>query len=70
MRTPFRRRPVGARAKPGSRSQTYPAPVLGWVTNENLAESRGPSARVLDNAFPELQGVRFRGGAVKAATIG
>ena len=53
-----------------ARSFTFPAPTRGWVTNENLAASKGVGATVLENWFTESTGIRLRGGASKAATIG
>lgn len=50
--------------------KTMPAPVRGWVTNENLALANGLGCRVLENWFPEYDGVRPRGGAAQVATIG
>ncbi len=49
---------------------SFPAPVRGWVTNENLATQQTGSARVLDNWFCTERGIRLRAGAPKAATIG
>ncbi len=53
-----------------SRTFTFPAPVRGWVTNENLSQTRPGSCLVLDNWFPTRKGARLRGGAKKVATVG
>lgn len=60
----FRKRPVRMAHK------TFPAPVRGWVENENLAASGPAGALVLENWFPTQKGIRLRGGATKEATIG
>jgi len=52
------------------KSKTFPAPIRGWVLNENLATVGPASARVLDNWFPTTTGARIRAGAFKHATIG
>lgn len=50
--------------------KTFPAPVAGWVTNENLASARRASARLLENWFPGSDTLRLRGGSQKYATVG
>jgi hypothetical protein len=64
------RRPA-ARIKPRlAKSQSYPAPMGGWIKNVNLAtpDARLPSgqkvngAAVLENWFPTATGIRMRGG--------
>lgn len=62
MRVGLRRGAVGGRGQSVSRSQTIPAPVRGWVTNENLSASTPGSALVMDNYIPTQTGVKFRGG--------
>lgn len=52
------------------RSETLPAPTRGWVTNTNLVDHPKQSAIVLDNWFPESDGLTVRGGQVQHATIG
>ena len=47
----------------------FPAPINGWVLNENRALSQPGSARILDNWIPTTTGVRVRGGSRKYATI-
>jgi hypothetical protein len=49
--------------------KTFPAPVRGWVTNENLAAAGVASALVLENGFPTSKGVEIRGGKDKYATL-
>ncbi len=52
-----------------SRDQTFPAPVVGWVTNTNLAQPVDQAALVLDNWFPNATGIELRGGCAKYATL-
>ena len=51
-------------------SKQYPAPIKGWVANENLAMSSPLTAFRMDNWFPELTGCRLRAGSRRHATIG
>lgn len=53
-----------------AQSRTFPAPVRGWIDDENLAANPGGGAAVMENWFPLQSTVRLRGGALKAATIG
>lgn len=48
---------------------TFPAPIRGWVLNENLATTQPAAARILDNWFCTTTGIRVRGGSVKYATV-
>jgi hypothetical protein len=50
--------------------ETLPAPVRGWIEDENLARNGGRGCSVLENWFPLQATVRIRGGALKAATLG
>ena len=52
-----------------SSSFTFPAPIRGWVLNENLAQAQPAGARVLDNWLCTTTGVRVRGGSVKFCTL-
>lgn len=52
-----------------SQSFTFPAPVRGWILNENLATVQPAGARILDNWLCTPTGVRPRGGSVKHATL-
>lgn len=65
-------RRVAARKSDKRPAKTYafPAPVGGWVTNQNLAAQLPNTATVMDNVFPTETSVRGRGGSTKAATIG
>lgn len=66
----MRQRPA-PRAKPRiARTKTWPAPVRGWIANENIAEPKKGGASVLDNWFPTAETVRMRSGSLKYATIG
>lgn len=48
---------------------TFPAPVRGWVLNENAAQVQPGSAKVLDNFICTTTGIKARGGAFKHATL-
>jgi hypothetical protein len=69
MRHAAFRQPVASSAQRKAKPKTFPAPIRGWVLNENLATVGGASARVLDNWFPTTQGIRVRGGSFKHATL-
>jgi hypothetical protein len=72
MRTPALRKPSASKLK------SFPAPVGGWIANENLAtpQARRPDgtkvngAAVLENWFPTATGVRMRGGSQRYAFLG
>lgn len=49
--------------------KTYPAPIMGWVTNRNSLVSDKNSAVVLDNFFPNERGISPRGGITKFLDI-
>lgn len=44
-------------------SRMIPAPVRGWVTNENISASSPGAALVLENFIPTQTGVKCRGGS-------
>lgn len=69
MRYAAFRQPVAQQARRRHDRKTFPAPVRGWVTNENLANQGPGSALVLDNWFPTSTGIRVRGGSNKYATL-
>lgn len=52
-----------------AQSFTFPAPVRGWILNENLATVQPAGARILDNWLCTPTGVRVRGGSVKYCTL-
>lgn len=58
--------PLRARAVP----QPFPAPVRGWIENENLAANGGGGMLVAENVFPLASTVRVRGGSLRVATVG
>src|SRR5690606_38243132 len=60
----------GRERPPPQRHKTFPAPIKGWVANENVAMPSPLTAVRMDNWFPELHGVRLMGGSVRHATIG
>jgi hypothetical protein len=51
-------------------TKTFPAPVRGWIENENLAANQGLGCSVLENGFPLTSTVRMRGGALTHNFIG
>ena len=69
MRHGFRRVAVPAQTRGRSRTHTFPAPIRGWISNENLASAMPGGAYQLDNFFPTLTGIRLRGGSKKYATL-
>ena len=52
-----------------SQSLTVPAPIRGWILNENLATVQPAGARVLDNWLCTTTGVRVRGGTALHCTL-
>lgn len=52
-----------------AQSHTFPAPIRGWVLNENLATVGPAGAKILDNWLCTPTGIRVRGGSVKYATL-
>ena len=50
-------------------SFTFPAPIRGWILNENLATAQPAGARILDNWLCTTTGVRVRGGAIRYCTL-
>jgi hypothetical protein len=71
-------RQPAARVKPRlAKSQSYPAPMGGWIKNVNLAtpDARMPNgqkvngAAVLENWFPTATGIRMRGGTEAYAQL-
>lgn len=59
-----------AKRPPLYKPKSFPAPIKGWVTNENLASPTPQTAIVMDNWFPELTGARIRFGAGRHGRIG
>ena len=51
-----------------SRPYQLPAPTKGWVVGTNIAEAPEGSCYLLENAFPQLNYVRVRGGSAAWAT--
>lgn len=52
-----------------SRAITLPAPVRGWVLNENIVAASADGAQVIENWLPTTQGARVRRGAHRHATV-
>jgi hypothetical protein len=63
------RKPTGFSNPANEQFKTYPAPLMGWVTNQNLLAQDKASALVLDNFYPTETGISPRGGLVKFVTI-
>lgn len=68
------RKPVESKTKFGEAvSDIYrqPAPIKGWMANENLVDMPPESAYQLDNWFPETNSIRIRDGyAVHSLVLG
>jgi hypothetical protein len=54
--------------QPTSKAAFIPSPTQGWYVGDNLSEAPKGTAYILDNAFPQLDYVRMRGGALAYAT--
>lgn len=63
------RRPAPGQLRARSRTQTFPAPTGGLVTNVNLARPVRDAAIDLENWFPTQTGIRLRGGSTRIATL-
>lgn len=63
MRRGLRRAAVPPQAQAKAGSIMLPAPVRGWITNENLSASTEGGALIMDNFIPTQTGVKFRGGS-------
>ncbi len=59
---PENRVPSDSDKTPDRQSQTYLAPIAGWISNESLAAQERNAARVLDNFWPTATGITPRGG--------
>lgn len=53
---------------PKSKTAFLPAPTQGWYVGDNLSTAPPGTAYVLNNAFPQLDYVRMRGGSAAYAT--
>src|ERR1700738_3451562 len=53
---------------PVSKPAFIPSPTKGWYVGDNLSEAPKGTAYILDNAFPQLDYVRMRGGSIPYAT--
>ncbi len=69
MRKALKRVAVPNAVKNKMRTKTFPAPVRGWVLNENLATAQPAAARQLDNWVPTSTGMRVRGGSDQVARV-
>lgn len=62
-------KPQGVPSQPAT-PYTFPAPIRGWVQNENLAAAQPAGAAVLDNWVCTTTGIRVRSGRSRYATLG
>ena len=62
--------PLRSKGLRSQQSQVQPlqCPTKGWYVGTNVADAPEGSALTLDNAFPKLDDVRMRGGALPFAT--
>lgn len=75
MRTPAAQTAPRKRA---AQLKTFPAPISGWIANQNLLTPNARNtngtivqgASVLENWFPTATGIRMRGGSDLFATLG
>lgn len=63
------RKPTGFTNQANEQVKPYPAPIRGWVTNQNLLLQDKASALVMDNFFPTETGVSPRGGLTSFVDI-
>lgn len=55
---------------PVNRFVSIPAPLRGWIENDNLAANRGLGCVVCENWFPTASSIRPRGGFLKRTEVG
>ena len=65
----FRRNIIPASVQMQSKTETFLAPIRGWVQSESLGVDKKGGASVLENFFPTTRGIRPRGGLLRHATI-
>jgi hypothetical protein len=65
----FRRKTIPTSVQMQSRTETFLAPIKGWIQSESLAIDKEAGASVLENFFPTTRGIRPRGGLLRHATI-
>lgn len=70
MRSGFARVPIPAPARQRAQNKTMPAPIRGWIVNENLSRPQPGGALVLENWRPTQTGIQLRGGSKRHATVG
>lgn len=63
------RKAVSQAARSRTRVQSLPAPVLGWVSAQNLSTAKKGTALQLDGWFPTQTGIRLLGGSQLFATV-
>jgi hypothetical protein len=70
MRQALRQKSTNGQANrlPTSKATFIPSPTKGWYVGANLSNAPKGTAYILDNAFPQLDYVRMRGGSVAYAT--
>lgn len=70
MRQALRQKSSGGKTVrlPTSKATFLPSPTKGWYVGANLSDAPKGTAYILDNAFPQLDYVRMRGGSLPYAT--
>lgn len=67
----YRASPAAKRARSSAgKVKSFPAPVKGWIANQNLAIAEPQGARILENWVPTATGARMRSGYEQFADTG
>lgn len=61
--------PLQTATRAQSEARPIAAPILGWVSAQNLAGAKAGTAMVLDGWFPTTTGLRMLGGSFRHATL-
>jgi hypothetical protein len=64
------RRAIAAVARAQKQFASLPAPVRGWIENDNLAANAGMGCSVLENFIPTASSVRVHGGVLAKTDCG
>ncbi|QLB38227.1 tubular tail B protein [Sulfitobacter phage phiGT1] len=56
-------------SKPQARAHTFPAPIRGWILNENVSIAQPGGALTLDNWICTTTGIEARGGTLAHVTL-
>lgn len=65
----YNRKPTGFSNQANEQFKTYPAPIMGWVTNQNLMLQEKVSALIMDNFYPTETGIVPRGGLISFVDV-